>query len=196
MKFLVKLYDKSLIWSQHQYAPRYLAAVSFVEASFFPIPPYFMLAPMSLAKPKKALNYALIATLASVAGGVLGYILGYLIFYPVILPFLEFMGYATKVANVAEKFRQNEFWMILAAGLIPIPYKLIAISAGFMHAALLPFLLASLIGRGLKFFLLAAVIKIGGVDMEQKIRRSIERFGLFLLAIIGLILGLKFFKVI
>jgi membrane protein YqaA with SNARE-associated domain len=200
MQWLVKIYDKTLVWSQHQHAPRYLAAVSFVESSVFPIPPYFMLAPMALAKPNKALQYALIATVASVLGGLLGYLLGYYVFVPVVLPVINFFGLMDSYVLVAQRFHDQSFWAvffaILVAGVMPIPYKIIAIGAGVMQVAVIPFVLASIIGRGLKFYLVSVLIKFGGVKMEQQIRQLIEKLGLILVCIALAVLGLKIFKVI
>jgi len=196
MKLLVKLYDKSLIWSHNKHASKYLAVVSFVDASVFPISPYFMLAPMFLAKPNKAIQYAFIASVFSVAGGVLGYLLGYLVFNPIVLPIIKFMGYTQQFSDVAARFQQNEFWTTIVAGFMPIPYKFVAISAGLMQASLLPFIAASIISRAIKFFFFAWLIKIGGPKMESKIRLGIEKFGLILIVLLSVVLCLKIFKVI
>ena len=87
MIILTKLYDRSLIWAQHRHAPRYLAAMSFAESSFFPIPPDVMLAPMALAKPSNAYFYAFITTLFSIIGGLFGYMIGYFAFLPLLNPY-------------------------------------------------------------------------------------------------------------
>lgn len=195
MRWLVKLYDKSLLWSQHVHAPRYLAAVSFVEASVFPIPPYFMLAPMAIAKPSKAYHYALIATLASVLGGVLGYMLGYWVFKPVALPIIDFMGYNATYQKVLELFQDKGFVAILIAGFTPLPFKLVAIGAGFVEVPLAAFFVASVFGRGLKFFAVALLVRVGGDKMAQRVRILIEKMGLIFLCIAAVIVGLKFLKV-
>ncbi len=195
MKWLVRLYDRTLVWSQHRYAPHYLAAVSFVEASVFPIPPYFMLAPMSLARPHKAFNYALIATLASVFGGLLGYLLGYLVFNPLVLPLIDSFGYMSKYQHVNEMLQEHGFIAVLIAGFMPIPYKLIAIAAGFANLPIAGFFLASLAGRGVKFFAVALLIKAGGDRMEQHVRLMLEKLGwIFLVGSMVLLIGLKFFR--
>lgn len=195
MRWLVKLYDKSLLWSQHVYAPRYLAAVSFVEASVFPIPPYFMLAPMALAKPSKAYYYALIATLASVLGGVLGYALGFWVFKPVALPIIDFMGYSDAYQRVMELFQQRGFLAVLIAGFTPLPFKLVAIGAGFVEVPLAAFLVASIFGRGVKFFAVALLVRVGGDKMAQHVRRLIEKLGLIFLCMAAVIIILKILKV-
>jgi len=196
MQWLVNLYDKTLVWSQHKYAPRYLAAVSFVESSVFPIPPYFMLAPMALAKPDKALRYAFIATTASVLGGLVGYLLGYLVFTPVVLPIIELMGYTESYALVTQRFQEQGFIAILLAGFMPIPFKLVAIGAGVMHVPLGEFFLASIFGRGIKFYLVSVLIKLGGAKMEQRFRQIIAKLGVVLLGLAVLLVSLKLFKVI
>lgn len=196
MRWLVSLYDKSLIWSQHAHAPRYLAAVSFVEASVFPIPPYFMLAPMALARPNKAYIYALIATVSSVLGGLVGYLLGYLLFNSVALPIIEFMGYATAYQKALALFETRGFWAVLIAGFTPLPFKLVAIGAGFAEIPIMSFFIATIFGRGVKFFAIAVLIKSGGVKMEQLMRALIAKLGLILLFIAAaIIISLKILKV-
>jgi membrane protein YqaA with SNARE-associated domain len=189
MRWMVKLYDKSLQWSQHAHAPRYLAAVSFVEASVFPIPPYFMLAPMAIAQPSKAYRYALIATFASVFGGLLGYLLGYSVFKAIALPFIEMFGYTAAYERVLQLFQDRGFVAVLLAGFTPLPFKLVAIGAGFVEIPIASFFVASILGRGLKFFAVALVIKAGGIKMEQHIRLIIQKFGLVCLSLAALAVG-------
>jgi len=196
MQWLVKLYDQTLIWSQHRHAPRYLAAVSFVEASIFPIPPYFMLAPMAIARPNRALRFALIATVASVLGGLVGYLLGYYVFNPLVLPIIKFFGYGESYLLVTQRLQESGFLAILIAGFMPVPFKIIAIGAGVMQVPVMEFLLASVFGRGLKFYLVAVLIKLGGTQMEYHIRRAIEKSGLILMAAVVLVLVLKIFQVV
>lgn len=181
MRSLVKLYDKALEWSAHPRAPQYLAAVSFVEASVFPIPPYVMLAPMALAKPQRALRFALIATICSVLGGVVGYILGMVLFEPLIMPLLERFNYVAKYQHVAETLQVKGFWAVLIAGFTPLPFKFMAIASGVMRIPLPAFVFGALFGRAAKFYGMAAVIRFGGSKMEQKIRLLIEKMGLVLI---------------
>lgn len=180
MQWMLKLYDKALVWAQHKHAPRYLAAVCFVEASVFPIPPYFMLAPMALARPTKAINYAAIATVGSVLGGMLGYFLGYLIFKPVVLPLLEYFGYVHAYETVINTFNAHGMLALLFLGLTPLPYKFIAIGAGFLLVPLHIFVLTSALSRGLKFFAVAWLIKMGGTDIDQLIRFTLGKLNLVL----------------
>ena len=146
------LYNRTMLWAQHRQAPWYLGALSFAESSFFPIPPDVMLAPMALATPKRAWQFALITTITSVLGGLLGYGIGLFLFQTV-EPFLHQWGYWDKYLLAVEWFEQWGFWAIFLAGFSPIPYKIFTISAGAIAMALGPFIIASCIGRGARFFL-------------------------------------------
>lgn len=191
MQFLVKLYDKTIQWSRHRHAERYLAAVSFIEASVFPIPPYFMLAPMAIARPDRAMRYAAVATVCSVLGGLLGYLLGYFVFQPIVLPVIEYFGYEQAYDVITARFQEHSFLAILLAGFLPIPFKLIAIAAGFMHVPVGLFMLAAVFGRGVKFFAVAAIVKFGGVNMESHIRDMIAKAGLVFVIMVFGFLGYK-----
>lgn len=191
---MVKLYDKVLSCSRHKYAPHYLAIISFIEASVFPIPPYFMLAPMTLANPKRAIDYALIATVASVLGGSFGYFLGYLILNPVILPLIDYFGYNDLYQHVITMLNQYGFFALLLLSVTPVPYKLIAISSGALSVSLPLFVITSIISRGMKFFLIALLVKVGGNKFEQYLRVIISKIGMFLLC--ALSIGIIVYKVI
>jgi membrane protein YqaA with SNARE-associated domain len=163
-------------WSQHRHAARYLAGLSFAESSFFPIPPDVMLAPMSLARPEKAWYYAALTTLASVLGGVLGYLIGMLAF-DLVEPLLHQYGYFDKYLVARNWFDQWGFWAVLLAGFSPIPYKVFTITAGVISMAFLPFVLASVIGRGARFFLVSGLMAWGGERMDGMLRRYIDWLG-------------------
>ncbi|MGD8430099.1 MAG: YqaA family protein [Ectothiorhodospiraceae bacterium] len=171
-----RLYDRVLRWSAHRRAPWFLAGLSFAESSFFPIPPDVMLAPMALARPQRASHLALIATLASVAGGLAGYAIGHFAL-ELVEPLLHEAGYWQGYLTVREWFAQWGFWVVLVAGFSPIPYKLFTIAAGAMGVALLPFTLASAVGRGGRFFLVALLVAWGGPRVEPWLRTYIERIG-------------------
>lgn len=164
-------------WVQHRHAPWYLGALSFAESSFFPIPPDVMLAPMSLARPERAWGYALLTTLTSVAGGVLGYLIGLFLFEAFIDELLVSLGYWDEYLLARAWFDQWGFWAVFLAGFSPIPYKIFTIAAGTVVMAPLPFVLASFIGRGSRFFLVAAFMRWGGARMEVMIREHIDRLG-------------------
>lgn len=170
------LYDRVLAWSAHRRAPWFLATLSFAESSFFPIPPDVMLAPMSMARPEQAMRLASITTLASVAGGVLGYLIG-MLGLELVLPLIVEAGYMPAYALAQSWFTQWGFWVVLVAGFSPIPYKVFTIAAGAMAIAWLPFLLASIIGRGARFYLVAGLLAWGGPRLEPLLRRYMERIG-------------------
>jgi membrane protein YqaA with SNARE-associated domain len=177
MKIFEKCYDLCLQWAKHRHAEKYLAGLSCSESMFFPIPPDVMLAPMALSQPNKAWRFAAVTTIASVIGGILGYLLGYFAFESFIQPLIMEMGYEGKLAHATRWFEEYGVWIVFLAGFSPIPYKVFTITAGFLHMALIPFIIASTIGRGLRFFLVAALMKYGGPMMEAKLKKYIEIIG-------------------
>ena len=176
MRLFGPLYDRVLGWAAHPKARWYLGGLSFAESSFFPIPPDVMLAPMALARPVDAWRLALLTTLTSVAGGVLGYLIGYFAL-DLIEPWLVSVGYWDGYLQVRGWFQTWGFWAVLAAGFSPIPYKLFTIAAGALGMFLPVFVLASIIGRGGRFFLVAGLIRWGGAPMEARLRRNVEFLG-------------------
>ena len=176
MKIFSKLYDMTLRWAARPKAPWYLGGLSFAESSFFPIPPDVMLAPMVLAKRNKAWWFAAITTIASVLGGIAGYLIGWLAF-DLIEPWVMQAGYGDKLALTKDWFEQWGVWVVFIAGFAPIPYKLFTISAGVLAMSFLPFVMASLIGRGARFFLVAGIIRAGGEKMEAVLRKYIDTMG-------------------
>ena len=183
MKLFTRLYDKTLQWAAHRHASYYLGGLSFAESSFFPIPPDVMLAPMSLARPEKAWIYALITTITSVLGGVFGYLIGYFAF-ELVQPLIEQFGYMPRFEKARLWFDHWGFWVVLVAGFSPIPYKVFTIAAGTMSLILPVFVVASLIGRGSRFFLVAGLIRWGGDRLEKHLRQYIEWLGWFTVAAI------------
>lgn len=183
MKIFSKLYARTMGWARHRHAPWYLGCMSFAESSFFPIPPDVMLAPMSLANPRRAWIFALITTLTSVAGGVFGYFIGVFAF-EMILPLLRDSHYWSAYLEAQIWFERWGFWAIFLAGVSPIPYKVFTIAAGVASMALLPFVVASLIGRGARFFLVAALMAWGGPRMEDMLHRYVDRLGWITVALI------------
>ena len=177
-----RLYDRALIWARHPRAPSYLAALSFAESSFFPIPPDVMLAPMVLAQRQRAWYLAGLTTLASVIGGIAGFAIGALAM-DLALPWLDRLGYTDEFQLAQEWFGEWGFWAILAAGFSPIPYKIFTIAAGAMSMVLLPFVVASIVGRGARFFMVAALIFWGGEPFERNLRRYIDWIGWLLVGI-------------
>ena len=182
---LAALYDMTMRWAIHRRAPVFLAILSFAESSFLPIPPDVMLGPMSMAKPQSAWRYAVLATLFSVFGGIFGYFLGVL-FEPVMLQFIDKFGYIPTYVSVKQLFNDWGFWAVLLAGATPIPYKIFTIGAGILKFNLFSFILASVFGRGLRFFILSSLMKFNGNRIDQFCRTYFTKYGRILL--IGLIL--------
>jgi len=179
------LYDSVVRLSRHRHAPKYLAIVSFAESSFFPVPPDVMLAPMVLGNRKRAWRLAGLTTVASVAGGIFGYYLGGIGEWLVI-----FYGAQSALAQVQQWFTDYGIWIILVAGFTPVPYKIFTISAGMMGMSLATFVIASIIGRGARFFLVAGFIYFAGTffttdeDLIITIRRYIDLLGWIIIALL------------
>ncbi|MBO9490228.1 DedA family protein [Endozoicomonas sp. G2_1] len=184
MKIFSALYDWTLRWAEHKLAPKMLALLTFAESVFFPIPPDVLLAPMVLAKPDRAWYLATLTTVASVIGGVVGFALGYYMFEPWIQPLITEFGYQARFDKAMAWFSEWGVWVVFLAGFSPIPYKLFTVSAGFLQMAFLPFLLASAIGRGMRFFLVAGLIHWGGAAMEEKLRKWVDVLGWLLVGLI------------
>jgi len=152
-------------------APWALAIISFVESSFFPIPPDVMLIPMVLSRREKAWLYATIATVASVLGGLLGYAIGYFAYQTIGLPILEFYGKEHALDGFISFVQTYGVPAVIIKGMTPIPYKVVTIAAGVAHMDLLAFIGASIIARSMRFFLVAGLLYWFG----QPIREFIER---------------------
>lgn len=178
MNIFTRLYDMVLKWAAHKHADYYLGTLSFAESSFFPIPPDVMLAPMTLAKPNKWFYLALLTTITSVLGGVFGYLIGYFAF-DLVQPWIEQFGYMARFERAQVWFEQWGFWVVLIAGFSPIPYKVFTVAAGTLSLFLPTFILASIIGRGARFFMVAGLIKWGGEPFEKKLRQYVEWLGWF-----------------
>lgn len=188
MKIFSSLYDKAMTWSRHPRAPWFLGGMSFAESSFFPIPPDVMLAPMSLAQPKRALFFATVTTLASVLGGILGYLIGSFAF-DAIEPWLLESSYHDKYLLARSWFDEWGWLAIFIAGFSPIPYKVFTITAGAISMAFLPFVLASFVGRGTRFYLVALLMAWGGEKMESKLRQWVDWLGWLTLLLVLIIVA-------
>ncbi|KTC74708.1 Inner membrane protein YqaA [Legionella birminghamensis] len=187
MKIFTHLYDKMVRWSGHAHAPYYLAGVSFAESSFFPIPPDVMLISMGLANPRRSWQYALITTLFSVLGGVFGYLIGYF-FIEAILPWIESSSWSSNFHQIQQWFTLHGILVIFIAGFSPIPYKLFTIAAGAMSMALLPFIFASALGRGLRFFLVSTIMYFFGDKLHNNLRQYVDIIGWSVLVVLILTL--------
>lgn len=176
MRLFSPLYERVMRWSRHRHAERYLAALSFAESSFFPIPPDVLLAPMALANPTRAWRFATVTTVASVIGGLFGYAIGAFAI-EAIEPWLVELGYGESYTRAVEWFQQYGFWAVLVAGFSPIPYKIFTIAAGALQMLLPGFVIASCVGRGARFFIVAGLLKWGGERMEHQLKRHVDTLG-------------------
>ena len=173
---LRKMYDWCVASAGKPYATWVMGAVSFVESSFFPIPPDAMLIPMCLARPDKAYHFATVCTLTSVAGGILGYAIGYYLYESLGLWLMQLYGYGDKIEAFQQQYQEWGAWIIVLKGLTPIPYKIVTIASGFAHYPIVPFILLSFIARGMRFYLVAFLINRYG----ERAREIIEkRLGLW-----------------
>lgn len=184
-----KLYFKVIHFAGRENASWYLAGLSFFESFILPFPPPdVMLAPMSLAKPARAMRFASITLAASVIGGVTGYAIGAFLFDQV-QPLLVEWGYQSRFDQVMRWFEVWGFWAVLIAGFSPVPYKLFTLSAGVLSLSFIPFIIASVVGRGARFFLLAWCLAKFGASIEAKLIRYIERIGWAIVVALVVFLG-------
>jgi membrane protein YqaA with SNARE-associated domain len=170
---LKRLYDRVIALAGHRHAAWYMAAVAFAEASFFPIPPDPLLVALSLARPRRVWLYALICTIASVAGGALGYLIGWALFDRLAQPIIHFYHMEHAFQAFQAKFAKYGLYVILIKGLTPIPYKIVTIAAGAAKFNFLTFMVASLITRGGRFFLVAAIMRIFGEAARDFIEKRL-----------------------
>src|SRR3954467_14446134 len=167
------LYDRVLALAASRRAPLWLALVSFAESSFFPIPPDALLIPMVLARPERAYRFALLCTLASVAGGILGYYIGYALYDAVAAPLIHFYHYEAAAQAFVDKFQQYGLWVILIKGLTPIPYKIVTIASGLAHFDFGVFVAASVVTRGARFFLVAFLLRRFGRPVQAFVEQRL-----------------------
>lgn len=170
------LYARIMRWSAHRHAPWYLGGLSFSEATFFPVPPDVLLAPMTLARPDQWFRLATITTVTSVLGGLVGWLIG-LFGIEMVMPLIEDAGYLPAYEKAQSWFLEWGFWAILLAGFSPIPFKVFTIAAGALALNLPVFLIASLLGRGGRFYLVAWLVSRGGPAIEARIRHQMDLIG-------------------
>lgn len=192
-KFVRKIYDAVFHLSKDNGAMYWLFAVAFIESSFFPIPPDVMLIPMILAAPDKAWKIAGVATVGSVIGAYFGYAIGFYFFQLIAEPLLSFYGYLDKFNSFKNLYNQYGAWIVFGAGITPFPYKIITIASGVVHTNLLVFTVASIIARGMRFFLVAWLLKKYGEAMREFIEKNLGWLSVvFLLLLIGGFAAIKF----
>jgi membrane protein YqaA with SNARE-associated domain len=172
-----RLYQWTLKLAESRHAPLALGLIAFAESSFFPIPPDVILVPMSLARPNRALVYALICTIGSVAGGLLGYAIGAFLYGTIGHWLINLYGYGSRVEEVRALYAQWGWAFILIKGVTPIPFKIVTITSGVLAYSLPLFVLLSLITRGARFFILAALLNRFGETLKTLLEKY---FGLFI----------------
>jgi len=171
---LRRFYDRVLLLAASRRAPVWLALVSFAESSFFPVPPDALLVPMALARPERAYWYAFICTAASVAGGILGYLIGYALYDQLAAPVIRFYHLENASKALIESFNQYGLVIILVKGLIPIiPFKLVTIASGLAKFDFTQFVIASIITRAGRFYLVAGLIRRYGAPVQAFIERRL-----------------------
>ena len=181
-----RLYDWMMKMAEHPKAVWALSFVSFIESSFFPLPPDIMLIPMVLAKRAKAFVYASYASISSVLGGALGYAIGYFLYDLVGKPVLNFYGYGEKFGSFTAQYNEWGVWIVLMAGLTPFPYKVITIASGVAGLSFPIFMIASFVARTIRFFGVSALLYWFG----PQIRSFIERyFGLVTILFFIMLVG-------
>ncbi len=188
MAIFGSLYERVMRWSRHRHAEWYLGVMSFAESSFFPIPVDVMLAPMCLANPRYCWRFAVNATVFSVFGGMAGYGIGFLAF-EAIEPWLLESRYWGAYETARLWFDDYGVWAIFVAGFSPIPYKVFTIAAGVAALTVPGFFVASLIGRGARFFLVAALVKYAGAGFEPALEKNVERIGWAVVAVAVIAIG-------
>src|SRR5215510_11747969 len=167
------LYSRTLALAASRHAMWTMAAISFAESSFLPLPPDFLLIPMTLAQPRRAWLIAVVCTVTSVLGGFVGYAIGYFLFDAVGRPVLEFYNAMGRYEALKGAFAEWGVWIIILKGLTPIPFKLVTIASGVVEFNLLTFTVASLVSRSLRFFLLAALLWRFGEPVREFIERRL-----------------------
>jgi membrane protein YqaA with SNARE-associated domain len=188
MQLFRPLYERTLSWSAHPKAPLLLTVLSFFEAIIFPVPPEVMLAPMSLARPQRALWYATLSLAGSMVGMFVGYALGYFAL-EAILPWIEKLGYGDEFDGIKRQAAENGFWLLLIAGFTPVPFKIFTIASGAVAMPLLPFFFGALVGRGKRVYLVAGAIRLGGARAEAALHKHIEPIGWAALALLAAGIG-------
>lgn len=183
---LRRVYDWTLSLGSSRHAVWALAAVSFIESSIFPIPPDALLIPMIIADRSRAWRLAAVCTIASVLGGFVGYAIGYYAFNAIGEPLLRFYGASAQYLRLEQLYAEYGTWLIILKGATPIPFKLVTIASGAFHFPLLAFAVSALISRGIRFFLIAALLWKYGDAIRDFIER---RLGLVFSIAVILVVG-------
>ena len=190
---ITRLYSRTLAIAAHRHAMAVLALISFAESSFLPLPPDVLLIPMTLAQPRRAWLIATVCTISSVLGAYVGYAIGFFLFDTIGLRVLDFYHLMDKYEAFKAAFAQWGAWIIIIKGLTPIPYKLVTIASGAAQFNLSAFTLASLVSRGLRFFVLAALLWRYGEPIRDFIERRLMLVtSLFAALLVGGVVVLRY----
>ncbi|MCX5666518.1 MAG: DedA family protein [Candidatus Omnitrophica bacterium] len=194
LRWIRRLYDWTLHWARTKQAPYALFFIAFIESSFFPIPPDVLLIAMVVAHQKNWIRYATICTVGSVLGALLGYFIGWSLFETVGKLIVQTYNLNAVVNTLGEKYAQNAFLVVFTAAFTPIPYKAITITAGLFKISLVTLVVASIVGRAGRFFLVAGALRVLGKKMSDSIEKYFDIFSIgFLLLVVGGVLALKYF---
>ena len=187
MKPLRGLYNWTMEKAAHPHAVWWLALFAFMEASFFPIPPHPLLGLMCLAEPKKAIRFAMVATIASVAGGMLGYAIGWGLYDTIGTQLLAWLGLTESFPQAVCYLNEYGFWLFVAKGATPIPFKLLTITAGFMGMNLGLFIVGSLVSRAISFMIVGVLFRLFGAPIKRFIDKylGLVTAGFIVLVIAG-----------
>lgn len=182
MKLFSSLYGKILIWSKHSHAVYYLGLVAFSEALIFPIPPDVMLVSMGLVQPKKAWQYALVTGICSTLGGMLGYLIGMFCF-DWVHPYIISWGYESTYLTVHHWFAVWGCLAIILASFTPIPFKVLSITAGAVAMPFYGFVLAAIVGRWTRFFLVSMLMYHYGEKVSLFLEKYLDKIGLIMVSV-------------
>lgn len=193
-KIMKATYDWCMSLMEGKYALAVLCAISFIESSFFPIPPDLFLIPLILTCRTKAFKIALYTTISSVLGGFFGYAIGYFLYDTIGLPILNFYNAVDKFETFKSYYNNYGSWIVFGAGITPFPYKIITIASGVTELNLIVFAVASVLARGIRFFFIAWLLWKWGEPMKKYIEKNLGWLSiLFLLLLIGGFLVIKLF---
>jgi Predicted membrane protein len=194
LRWIRQLYDWTLHWAKTKQAPYALFLIAFIESSFFPIPPDVLLIAMVVANRKSWLRNAAICTLGSVLGALLGYFIGWSLFETVGKFIVQTYNMEPVVKMLGQKYAENAFLVVFTAAFTPIPYKAITITAGLFKISLVTLVVASIVGRAGRFFLVAGALRVFGKKISDSIEKYFDIFSIvFLVLIVGGFLALKYF---
>jgi membrane protein YqaA with SNARE-associated domain len=186
LKLLRRLYDWTLHWAKTPQAPVALFAIAFIESSFFPIPPDVLLIAMVISRRERWFSYALICTIGSISGALLGYFIGWSLFETIGKWIVSFYHFERQFEAVGKMYADNAFMAIFSAAFTPIPYKVFTIAAGVFRISLTILVVASILGRAGRFFLVAGMLRIFGEKISKFIEKYFDLISiLFVVALVG-----------